>query len=595
MSSGASIPGPQEVSVSGFPKLSLRSGSSAPRLLQGWCPSGDDSLAVGFAKAGELGVVRVSAFPDASQLKARLRELRTSTDGMVGLDLKGVMGNVESILTTLKERMASFVLHSPKAPEGLMEGLRELKLPRFALATTPEEAAEAKAQGVDALVAQPGSDFRALQSVGLPVFIAPSPGADSQGLLEDAGLAGLQVRSGNQLKETASLSSRLRHAMGERAFGLMLDTAHCEMPTLKIRNLEISYPIIQGGMGVGISWDRLAGSVAQAGCAGIVSAIGTGYRNMEGVALRHGRPVGSENLNGYAQLTQIIQNALRTAEGRGAVGVNVLCAINGYEDVVRTAVEAGAQMVISGAGLPMTLPGIVGDRDVALVPIISSARALGLICKSWERKYGRLPDAVVLEGPESGGHQGFTVEQCTDPAYSLESILPSILAERDRWGSFPVIVAGGVWDRSDIQKFLAMGASAVQMGTRFIGTFECDADQAFKETVLKAGREDIRLMKSPVGMPARGVMTQLQRDIAGGGAPALRCISNCLSPCNQGAGAQKAGFCIADRLADAMQGRLDTGLFFSGSNGWRLKEMVSVRELIEELTGDYGLERLALA
>lgn len=563
-------------------------------MLQGWCPNGDDSLAVGFAKAGELGVVRVPAFPDASQLKARLRDMRASTDGLVGLDLKGVMGNVESILATLKERMASFVLHSPKAPEGLMEGLRELKLPRFALATTPEEATQAKAQGVDALVAQPGSDFRALQSVGLPVFVAPTPGTDSQGILADSGLAGLQVRSGNQLKET-SLSSRIRQAMGERAFGLMLDTAHCEMPTLKIRNLEISYPIIQGGMGVGISWDRLAGSVAQAGCAGIVSAIGTGYRNLEGMSLRHGRPVGFENMNGPSQLTQIIKNALRTAEGRGAVGVNVLCAINGYEDVVRTAVEAGAQMVISGAGLPMALPGIVGDRDVALVPIVSSARALGLICKSWERKYGRLPDAVVLEGPESGGHQGFTEEQCIDPAFSLESILPSILAERDRWGSFPVIVAGGVWDRSDIQKFLAMGASAVQMGTRFIGTFECDASQTFKETVLRANQEDIRLMKSPVGMPARGVMTQLQRSIEEGAAPALRCISNCLSPCNQGAGAKKAGFCIADRLADAMQGRMDTGLFFSGSNGWRLKDMVSVRELIEELTGDYGLERLALA
>jgi len=581
--------------VSGFPKLSLRSGAGVPRLLQGWCPTEDDSLAVGFAKAGELGVVRASAFPDATQLKARLRELRASTDGLVGLDLKGVLGNMESILATLKERMVSFVLHSDKPQEGLLEGLREMNLPRFAFARTPEEAAEAKAQGADALVVQPGSDIQALQSLGLPVFATPGPGTNTQGLLDQSGVAGVQLRSGNQLKDTASLSSRLRQAMGERAFGLMLDTARCEMPTLKIRNLEISYPIIQGGMGVGVSWDRLAGAVAQTGCVGLVSAIGAGYRNMEGLSLRHGRPIGSESLNGHAQLSQIIQNALKTAEGRGAVGVNVLCAINGYESVVRTAVEAGAQIVVSGAGLPMALPGIVGDRDVALVPIISSARALGLICKSWERKFGRLPDAVVLEGPESGGHQGFSEEQCVDPAYSLDALLPSILAERDRWGTFPVIVAGGVWDRSDIQKYMAMGASAVQMGTRFIGTFECDADQAFKETILRAKKEDIRLMKSPVGMPGRGVITQLQKSIVAGTAPALRCISDCLSPCDHGTGAQKAGFCIADRLADAMKGRLDTGLFFSGSNGWRLNEMVSVRELIEELTGDYGLERLALA
>ena len=186
------------------------------------------------------------------------------------------------------------------------------------------------------------------------------------------------------------------------------------------------------------------------------------------------------------------------------MGVNILCAINEYERVVRESVEAGAQLIISGAGLPLSLPDYVGDRDVALVPIVSSARALKLICKTWERKFHRLPDAVVLEGPESGGHQGFSLEQCADPAFALDALLPSVLEERDQWGAFPVIAAGGVWDRADIDRLMAMGAGGVQMATRFIGTFECDAHAEFKEVILQSSRSTIALHGSPVGMPARG-------------------------------------------------------------------------------------------
>nr|WP_320132077.1 nitronate monooxygenase [uncultured Holophaga sp.] len=581
--------------MTGESRFKLRLPSGAPRMLQGWCPSGDDSLAAAFADAGEFGVLRMPAFPDAEQVKDRLKRFRTRSSGQVGLDLKGVMGNLDAMLGALRERMASFVLHTPKPPEGLVQALKELKLPRFALAHTPEEAAEARAQGADAIIAQPGACFDSLRKVGLPVFATPGQATPSEQFLDEPGVAGVQVHSGGQIARNSGLAHRLRHAMGERAFSLMLDTARCEMPTLKIRNMEVSYPIMQGGMGIGVSWDGLAGAVAGAGCVGLVSAIGTAYRNLEGLPLHQGRPVGSASLNSPERLKGIIQSALSIAGGRGAVGVNVLCAINGYEQVVRASVEAGARIVVSGAGLPLTLPGLVEDPEVALVPIVSSARALGLICKTWERRFGRVPDAVILEGPESGGHQGFSVEQCTDPAYTLESILPSILAERDRWGSFPVIVAGGIWDRSDIQKFLGLGASAVQMGTRFIGTFECDAAPAFKETLLKAGPGDIQLMKSPVGLPGRGVITRLQKSIEAGEAPAPKCISDCLSPCAKGQGAREAGYCIADRLADAMRGERETGLFFSGSNGWRLQEMLSVRELVGELTGDYGLERLALA
>ena len=291
------------------------------------------------------------------------------------------------------------------------------------------------------------------------------------------------------------------------------------LPPLKIRDFEVPYPIFQGGMGVGVSWAGLAGAAAKAGIVGIVSAIGTGYRYPDLIKSIQGRPIGPENMNCAPALRRIMTEALENGGPQGIVGVNILCAINGYEQVVRESVASGARVVISGAGLPMALPEFAADSNAALVPIVSSDRALKLICKSWQKKYNRLPDAVVLEGPESGGHQGFTAEQCGDPAYALEALLGPVVEERDRWGTFPVIAGGGVWDRADIDRLLAQGAGGVQIGTRFIGTFECDAAMAFKTTVLQAGKEDIALVKSPVGMPGRAVQTELQRSLLRGDAP----------------------------------------------------------------------------
>jgi nitronate monooxygenase len=354
----------------------------------------------------------------------------------------------------------------------------------------------------------------------------------------------------------------------------------------------LAYPIQQGGMGVGVSWEGLAGAVAHEGCVGLVSAIGTGYHGSANPKMRLGRPDGTDALNPPKALEWIVRAARERAEGRGAVGVNILCAIEGYESAVRASIAGGAQMIVSGAGLPLALPGYVGDADVALVPIVSSGRALQVICKQWQRKFNRLPDAVVLEGPESGGHQGFSQDGCLDPAHTLENILPEVIEERNRWGDFPILVAGGVWDYADIQRFLALGADGVQMGTRFIGTFECDASPFFKEVILRAKAEDIGLMKSPVGLPARGVRTSLQRRIEAGTAPQVRCVSNCLSPCGHGKGAAAVGYCIADRLADAMKGDQENGLFFTGTNGAKLRDLISVRDLIEELTHDPGLQRV---
>ncbi len=357
-----------------------------------------------------------------------------------------------------------------------------------------------------------------------------------------------------------------------------------KLPSLKIRKIDVQHPIIQGGMGVGISWDNLAGHVARNGCIGIVSGVCTGYRYPDFVKTLQGRPLKPENLHHRESLIRIVQRAKEIAEGKGAVGVNILHCITDYGRVVRDAVDAGVDLIISGAGIPLRLPEYAGDGDVALVPIVSSARVLRIICKSWSHRYGRLPDAVVLEGPKSGGHQGFTVEQCEDAAYSLEKLLPQVLKEARAWGDIPVITAGGIWDRADIEASIGMGAAGVQMATRFIGTHECDASTAFKEVVLNAGREDIVLMKSPVGYPARGIWTHLHDSLEDGTSPVVKCISNCILPCNHGEKSRKVGYCISDRLSDARQGRVDTGLFFSGSNGWRVRELVHVRDLIRELT-----------
>ncbi len=353
---------------------------------------------------------------------------------------------------------------------------------------------------------------------------------------------------------------------------------------LRIGKYEIQYPIIQGGMGVGISWENLAGTVSKYGGLGVVSSVGTGYRHPNYVRLKDGRPVGSKYIHNKEALTQIIRDAKDIAGGEKAViGVNILCAITDYGRVVRDSIEAGANIIISGAGLPLRLPEYAEGSDVALVPIVSSARALRVICKHWKKKYNRLPDAVVVEGPKSGGHQGIPYEDCLKPEFQLENLVPQVIEERDKWGDFPVIAAGGIWDKNDIEFYLNLGAAGVQMGTRFVGTYECDASDEFKKVIINAKKEDIQLLKSPVGYPARGIITKLLKDIERGTAPEVKCVSNCVVPCNHGEEAKKVGYCIADRLGDAYLGRYETGLFFSGSNGYRIKRLVHVKDLIREL------------
>lgn len=359
------------------------------------------------------------------------------------------------------------------------------------------------------------------------------------------------------------------------------------LSSVKIGKHTLKYPIIQGGMGLGISWDKLAGNVSKEGALGVISAVGTGYYEDQAHVKRSigARPYEAESFYSKEGLHAIVKNARKIC-GDAPLAVNALYASNDYPRMVRDACEAGVNIIISGAGLPTNMPEFTeGFPDVALVPIVSSAKALKIICKRWKQRYDRLPDAIVVEGPKSGGHQGFTYEQCLMEEFQLENLIRPVKEEAAKWGDFPLFAAGGVWDHEDIQKMISLGANGVQMGTRFIGTHECDAHEDFKKVILGAKESDIELLKSPVGYPARGVRTTLINLVDKREGPPIKCISNCVSPCQRGKEAREVGYCIADRLADAYLGKTQSGLFFTGANGYRLKEIISVKTLIGKLVG----------
>jgi len=355
--------------------------------------------------------------------------------------------------------------------------------------------------------------------------------------------------------------------------------------SLEIGKYNIEKPIVQGGMGLGISWDQLAGNVSKEGGLGVISAVGTGYYEDKKYATKlvSGRPLDSLGFYSKDGFDAIIKNARKICADK-PLAANILYAITDYGRVVKDACESGIDIIITGAGLPTNMPEFTeGYPDVALVPIVSSAKALKIICKRWQKRYDRLPDAVVVEGPKSGGHQGFTYEQCKLPENQLENIVAPVVEEAAKWGNIPVIAAGGVWDKNDIEEMLALGASGVQMGTRFIGTHECDAHENLKQVLIDAKEEDIQLMASPVGYPAQGVRTNLTKLVEKREGPAIKCISNCVAPCKRGIEAKEVGFCIADRLSDAFEGNLETGLYFSGTNGYKLDKLISVKELMSKL------------
>lgn len=337
---------------------------------------------------------------------------------------------------------------------------------------------------------------------------------------------------------------------------------------LKIGNLEARVPVIQGGMGVGVSLSGLAGAVAAAGGVGIISTAQIGFREPEFST----SPIACN----LAAIGKEVEKARRIAKG-GILGVNIMVATRGYEDYVRAAVAAGVDLIISGAGLPVDLPGWVAGSEVKLAPIVSSVKALQVITRYWMKKYNRKPDLIVIEGPKAGGHLGFSREelaQLTPELYDQE--IAAIIA-RSRELELPVVVAGGIYHREDLEHYQQMGAAGVQLATRFVTTPECDASQAFKQAYLDARKEDIVIVSSPVGMPGRAIRNRFISRVEQGerfSFPCKQCIVTCKPATTP--------YCITQALINAVEGRLDEGLIFCGENAWRSDHMETVDEIMKE-------------
>jgi len=353
-----------------------------------------------------------------------------------------------------------------------------------------------------------------------------------------------------------------------------------KMPKLRIGDAVARLPIVQGGMGVGISLSGLASAVANEGGIGVIAANSIGMLDPEYYA-KH------KDANSI-----ILRKEIRKAKEKtsGLIGVNIMVAVDDYPDLVRVAIEEKIDMVFLGAGLPIKGIPVEDLRaaGVKVIPIVSSARAAGLIFKSWSKKYQDIPDAVVVEGPKAGGHLGFKAEQIDDPDFAIEQILPDVVAvvktfESEYHRKIPVIAAGGIYTGADIYKIFQLGASGVQMGTRFVATHECDANIRFKESYIACREEDIEIIKSPVGLPGRAIRNSFLKDIAAGKKMGFKCAWRCLKSCD----IKNARYCISLALDNARQGILDKGFAFAGSNAFRIDKIVSVDALLQELIDQY--------
>lgn len=352
------------------------------------------------------------------------------------------------------------------------------------------------------------------------------------------------------------------------------------MKSLAIGDLCAEVPVVQGGMGVGISLSGLASAVASQGGIGVISSAGLGviYRNLS----KDYRLASIEGL----------KRELRAAreKTRGIIGVNVMVAMSNFADMVRTAIAEKADIIFSGAGLPLNLPSfITKGAKTKLAPIVSSARAAKLLCTKWFSEYGYVPDAVVVEGPKAGGHLGYKAEQINNSEYALENVVPQVVEEVGNFASahdrhIPVIAGGGIYTGEDIYNIMSLGAEGVQMGTRFVTTDECDADIAFKQSYLDAREDDIEIIKSPVGMPGRAIRSSFLERVKAGLTRPKECPFDCIRTCD----VTRSPYCIMLALYNAFKGKLQNGYAFCGSNAWRANRIVSVRELFETIKREYA-------
>jgi len=349
---------------------------------------------------------------------------------------------------------------------------------------------------------------------------------------------------------------------------------------LTIGNFTSKLPIIQGGMGIGISLSGLAAAVANAGGIGVISVAGAGMMEKDYT---------SNFLEANLRALRVEIQKARSLT-KGILGVNIMVAMNHFSDIVKAAIEEKIDIIFVGAGIPLTLPSyLTPDCHTKLVPIVSSAKAAGLIAKRWLDKYQYAPDGFVVEGPLAGGHLGFSEEQLTNPDYKLEKIVVEVIDEvkkiEEKAGkTIPVIAGGGIYTGADIYKFIQLGAAGVQMATRFVTTTECDASEAFKQTYIDCTQEDIVIIKSPVGMPGRAINNEFLLDVKNGIKRPYVCPYHCIITCKE----ESSPYCITLALMNAKRGRLQHGFAFAGANAYLADKIISVQELMNILTQEYN-------
>jgi len=350
------------------------------------------------------------------------------------------------------------------------------------------------------------------------------------------------------------------------------------MKPLIVGDKIATLPIVQGGMGIGISLSNLASAVANEGGIGVISAAGVGMFEWE---------TNDFNYNNVNGLRLEIRKAKTMTDG--LLGVNIMVALTNFGELVEASIDEGIDFIFAGAGLPLNLPMYLkGNTHTKLVPIISSARAAKIITQKWLKAYNYLPDAFVLEGPQAGGHLGFKADQLDEEEFQLEHVLPEVLEilkpfEEKHGKPIPVIAGGGIYDGSEIKYFLDHGASAVQMATRFVTTTECDASESFKQSYIDATKEDITIIKSPVGLPGRAINNQYLKDVESGLKHPFKCPYDCIITCKK----ELAPYCITLALVNAKKGKLRNGFAFAGSNAYKADKIISVSELVTTLKQEY--------
>ncbi len=363
----------------------------------------------------------------------------------------------------------------------------------------------------------------------------------------------------------------------------------CSLQPLVIGNKTAPLPVVQGGMGVGISLSGLAAAVAREGGVGVIAANAIGMIEPDYY---------SNHIEANKRALRKEIRKAREITTEGLIGVNIMVAVDCFQELLKTSIEEKADVLFLGAGLPIKNIPVAAIREagVTVMPIVSSGRAAKLIFKSWEKNYGDIPDGVVVEGPMAGGHLGFKPEQVHDPDYRLDKIVPEVVEALHEFENrfnrtLPVVAGGGIYTGEDIFRIMKLGARGVQMGTRFVATDECDADTGFKEAYVNCREEDIIIIESPVGLPGRAIRSRFLDDIAAGVKKFFRCPSRCLESC----GAQDARYCISLALDNARKGNVDEGFAFCGSNAYRIEKIVPVSELVAELKQGYAMAAISAA